>query len=96
MGSSLNQRVAETKIHGALQEIKKRGVAQDYCPRCNTNNWNADLLEIPAFSLMASLAPLGPGYISTGETRLSVLAVVCMNCGYTMLHNLQVLGIAIR
>lgn len=87
---------AEIKIRTALDELKKRGVHRDICPRCATENWNADLLEIPAFSLIASVAPLAPGYISTGGTNLTVLALVCTRCGYTMFHNLQVLGISIR
>ena len=93
---TLASRVAEAKIHEAMEELRKRGVIGNVCPRCRTDRWNVDLLEIPAFSLMSSLAPLAPGYVSTGETRLSVLTLVCTNCGYTMLHNLEVLGISIR
>jgi ribosomal protein S27AE len=92
-----NRLSAETKIHEAMESLKQRHVKiDDNCPRCNFGKWNVDLLEIPALSLIASFAPLAPGYVSTGETNLSVLALVCTRCGYTMFHNLHVLGISMR
>ncbi len=93
----------EMKIHEAMQELKRRKVAVDEnCPRCNFDQWNADLLEIPATSLMTSaqsgaFSGLGGGhYINTGASKLSVLTIVCRRCGYTMLHSLDVLGIPMR
>jgi hypothetical protein len=88
--------LAEAKIHEAMEELKKRNVTSDYCPRCNWQDWNVDLLEIPANSLLTSAVPLSPNYIHTGATNLSVLTIVCQRCGYTILHNLQVLGLSVR
>jgi predicted nucleic-acid-binding Zn-ribbon protein len=81
---------AQERIDKAIKELKKRGVESDYCPRCNTSDWNVDLLEIPANSEVSkSILPPPMGY----QSNLSVLGIVCKNCGYTMFHNLNTLGI---
>jgi hypothetical protein len=36
---------ADQKIHLALEELRRRGVNDDYCPRCGVNDWNIDLLD---------------------------------------------------
>jgi predicted nucleic-acid-binding Zn-ribbon protein len=80
----------QEKIDKAIRELKKRGVESDNCPRCGTSDWNVDLLEIPANSeVFKSSVPPPMGY----QSNLSVLGIVCKNCGYTMFHNLNVLGI---
>jgi ribosomal protein L37E len=85
----------EERISQAMEELSKRGVKHDYCPRCDTNNWNVDLLEVPANS---ALSPNGlPMFPGTGVTGyLSLLAVVCRNCGNSIFHSLDVLGISLR
>ncbi len=94
---SLSGRMAEAKIHEAMEELKRRHVRIDNnCPRCSFENWNVDLLEIPAFSLMTSATPLPPNYFHTGATNFPVLSIVCQRCGYSVFHNLQVLGISLR
>ena len=98
---TLSSRIAESKVHEAMEELKRRHVRiDDNCPRCNFDQWNVDLLEMPTNSLMTS-AQAGaysmPGhYVNTGATNLTVLTIVCRRCGYTMLHNLDVLGISMR
>lgn len=79
-----------------MDRLKERGVKNDYCPRCEHLDWNVDLVEIPGRSAITTavfpvLAPDDPqsGY-------LSLLAVVCRNCGYTMFHNLDILGISVK
>ena len=90
----------QMKIQQALDELKKRGVTSDYCPRCGTADWNVDLLSIPATSALSSRSTEGLGQVfprvmpysqSTGVIPL--LGIVCKNCGYSMFHNLNVLGI---
>ena len=45
----------EGRIENAIAELKRRGVKSDYCPRCDTSDWNVDLLEIPANSALSKL-----------------------------------------
>lgn len=86
---------AQIKIDEAMKALEQRGVKHDYCARCETNNWNIDLLEVPASS---ALSPMGLPYVrgAAGTGYLSLLAVVCRNCGNTIFHNLDVLGISLR
>jgi predicted nucleic-acid-binding Zn-ribbon protein len=84
------------RIQQALDELKKRGVESDYCPRCNTSDWNVDILEIPANSAMSRpgipmFAPIVANQQATGVIPL--LGIVCKNCGYAIFHNLNVLGV---
>jgi len=81
----------QTIISEALDKLRARGVTHDYCPRCSTADWNVDLLGVPAISLPNPNRHLVPhsGY-------LSVLAIACKNCGYTMFHNLNVLGVQVE
>lgn len=92
---SIQRREVEAKISEALQQLKLHGVRTDVCPRCNSRTWSADILEIPAKSLVAAAPnpPLPPPYFHTGETTLNVLALVCSRCGNTFFHNLAVLGV---
>jgi hypothetical protein len=85
----------EELIAKALQTLKTRGVTSEACPRCHTDDWNVDILDIPAKSAMSKLllfATLGAEY--SQSDFIPVLTLVCKNCGYTMFHNLKVLGIA--
>lgn len=89
--------VVKVKIKAALDELKKRGVKDDYCPRCDTNSWTVDLIEIPASSAvgrtlqLSSLAGNKP--FIPQESNLILLAIVCKNCGYSIFHNLKALGL---
>ncbi len=95
----MKQRIpAPVRIQNALEEMKRRGVNSDYCPRCNTFEWNVDIIDIPASSAMSrpTLAPPPFGsytYSPQPTGFLSMLSVVCKNCGYTMSHNMGVLGV---
>jgi predicted nucleic-acid-binding Zn-ribbon protein len=83
----------QERIYNALQELKKRGVKEDYCPRCETHDWTVDILEIPAKSAMSKVMLLTAGLPAeyAQEDFISVLAIVCRNCGYTMFHTLTAL-----
>jgi hypothetical protein len=78
-------------VNEAIEELKKRKVTNDYCPRCETFDWNVDpvaLSVIPLRGVPASIPPsYFPGYVMA-------IQIVCKNCGFTMLHNLSVLGLA--
>jgi predicted nucleic-acid-binding Zn-ribbon protein len=75
----------------ALQELEKRNAKNDYCPRCSTSDWNVDPVAIAAIPLQGiPAAPPGSYFPS----RITVLQIVCKNCGYTMFHNLNTLGLA--
>lgn len=91
---------ARIRIQQVITELRKRGVNvdRDRCPRCNREQFNVDILQIPVRSLM-SLSALPPpptgNYVWSGQTTgsISVFAVVCTNCGYTIFHNLNALGL---
>ncbi len=72
----------------------------DRCPRCQTTNWNVDIVNIPASSEVSRpfgmpSPPLGANYVYTNQPTgfVSMLSVVCTNCGYTMFHNMGILGV---
>jgi|SRR5438309_320062 len=90
-----NAAEADTKIQQALSELAQRGVKSDYCPRCGHLDWNVDLVEIPARSalLYAAFPVLAP---ETEDGFIPLLTVVCQNCGNTLFHNLEILGINVR
>jgi predicted nucleic-acid-binding Zn-ribbon protein len=86
----------QERISNALEALRKRGVKSDYCLRCETNDWNVDILEIPVRSAMskAVLMTVLNATSYTPSDFIPVLAIVCKNCGFTMFHNLNVLGIS--
>lgn len=89
------------RIEKAVARLKTKGVENDFCPRCGVFDWNVDILEIPANSLLASSPFSGsyslnatffsqnPSHLATGV--LSVLSLVCKNCGYSIFHNMSML-----
>ena len=86
---------ARKKISEAMKALQERGVKHDYCLRCEQKDWNVDLLEIPANSALSVAGlPTFPGGGASGS--LSLLEVVCRNCGNTIFHNLEVLRIRLR
>jgi len=98
-GKSLSSRIGAAdvneKLQAALAELRKRGVKNDYCSRCETHDWNVDLLEIPANSALSAAglpAFRGSAFQRGPSGYLSLLAAVCKNCGNTIFHNLGILG----
>jgi hypothetical protein len=101
VGTRKRPLATEIRIKNALEQMKARGVNDDYCPRCEKFDWNVDLLEIPVNSAMSGLTgavSLGPGsqtipvnsWLQT-TGALQVLSIVCKICGYTIFHTLNVL-----
>jgi hypothetical protein len=98
---------AAIRIQKAIEQMKARGVNDDYCPRCHEFDWNVDLLEIPANSAMSrslnftsitGFPPIGQGSQTIPAPlppqptgTLSVLSIVCKVCGYTIFHSMNVL-----
>src|SRR5713226_7521601 len=87
----------QDRINRALAILRQRGVLDDRCPRCNTSAWNVDLVEISATSALTS--PTGWIPLTTYVIKpqsgglLNLLTIVCKNCGNTIFHNLNVLGV---
>jgi hypothetical protein len=90
---------AQVKTQAIIEELKKRGVDNDFCPRCEVFDWSVDFLEIPAkpASVRPTIPPQ-PGVvrsldfaqpIPTGFIRM--VCIACRNCGYTMFHNMDIL-----
>lgn len=94
--------LAQIKTHEIIDKLKKRGVTNDYCVRCNAFDWSVDFLEItarPAVYSPSEYPPVGGGGFYTDlqfrqPTPTGVMRVVCIackNCGYTMFHDLGIL-----
>jgi hypothetical protein len=84
---------AQVRVARLVEALKKKGVTNDYCPRCNVFDWAVDFLDIPA----SSLKPILPFAPPPGSNpQLSVVAMECKNCGYLILHSLQALGISLE
>jgi hypothetical protein len=77
----------QSKIDQLIVELKKRGVASDKCPRCNTFDWAVDFLQIPAGPVGAA----GYNVPSPPTLFIPVASFACRNCGYMMYHNMRVL-----
>jgi hypothetical protein len=91
----------QDRINRALAILRQRGVLDDRCPRCKTSNWNIDLIEVPATSALSmpssNWVPFfeytNPVVNRQPTGVLPMLSLVCKNCGNTIFHNLNVLGI---
>lgn len=88
----------EERIERALAKLRERGVTNDFCPRCNTHDWNVDVLQIPANSGMSSgfgsaREAFSAALVGRTAGILQILGLVCKNCGYSIFHNLDVLGV---
>jgi predicted nucleic-acid-binding Zn-ribbon protein len=83
----------QSKIQEALQALAQRGAKIDYCPRCSARNWLVDLLAIPAIALPNPMIGAGMAY-SPPTGFIPLITIMCQNCGHTLLHNLNVLGIS--
>ena len=77
-------------VDRALEELRKRNVKNDYCPRCETFDWNVEPVAINVIPLEGIPASTAMSYY---PSHLAALQIVCKNCGYTMFHNLDVLGL---
>ncbi len=90
---------APAQIEEVVAALKKRGidVANDHCMRCKRDQFNVDILGISVDSAMSrpGLPFLQGNYVWTAQPNSSirVLAIVCTNCGYTIFHNLNALGL---
>ena len=75
----------QKRIDKLVDELKRRGVSPDMCPRCRTFDWEVDFFQIPA-AYEGFVSPLGgiKGYAP-------VACFTCKNCGYLIYHNLLVI-----
>jgi len=78
-------------IERALDELKKRNVKNDYCPRCDTFDWNVDAVAVNVTPLQGIPANVPSAWF---PAAIPAIQIVCKNCGYTMFHNLNTLGLA--
>jgi predicted Zn-ribbon and HTH transcriptional regulator len=86
----------QERIQKGLEELKRRAIKSDNCPRCNSSGMNVDLIEISARSAVAvpsgQLFPRSATYDQAGGF-VPLLAFVCKNCGFSMFHDLNILGV---
>ena len=83
------------RIQKAIQEMHRRGVEDDRCPRCKHLDWKVDIVKVPASSEVG-WQPLVTqsvyAYTPTSTGVFSLLSMICNNCGYAMWHDMKVLG----
>jgi hypothetical protein len=79
-------------VDAALAELKKRNANQDYCPRCETFDWSVEPISIGVKPLRGVPTGLPSAYF---PAEIMLIQIVCKNCGYTMFHNLSVLGLVV-
>jgi hypothetical protein len=86
----------QERIQRGIDELKRRGIKSDDCPRCNTSGWNVDLIEISARSALAipscQLFPRSSSYDQAGGF-VPLLVLACKNCGFSIFHDLNILGV---
>jgi hypothetical protein len=82
---------SEKLVKQALAVLKERNVKHDICPRCDKFDWNVEPIAIGVIPLRGVPATLPHSY---WPGQINAIQVVCKNCGYTMLHNLNILNLA--
>jgi predicted nucleic-acid-binding Zn-ribbon protein len=90
------------RMKQALDRLRARGALRDTrCPSCGTDNWNVDFIAIPSTPLPGAPTAFGPAgshvvfTLAPGSTSayIPALTLVCTNCGYTKIYNLNILGL---
>src|SRR6266849_4828478 len=79
-------------VEAAIERLKERKATHDLCPRCDTLDWSVDPVAISVMPLRGVPTGLPSAYF---PAQIMVVQIVCKNCGYTMFHNLNVLGLAV-
>jgi ribosomal protein S27AE len=79
---------ARKLVDDVLAELRKRGVKHDRCPRCEVFDW---LVEPVAVEMIPMRGPYFPA--SFFKAHMMAARFVCNNCGYTMFHDLTILGL---
>jgi len=80
-------------VIAALEELKNRNVKHDKCPRCETLDWSVEPIAVAIIPLRGIPAAIPSAYF---PGNLLLIQMVCKNCGYTMFHNLNTLGLTQR
>lgn len=84
----------EDRVRKVVEALKKKGIQNDYCPRCNAFDWSVDFLEIPATPIQTTYS--SHNFYQITPSKLSVVAIQCKNCGYLIFHNMDVLEGAVE
>ena len=79
-------------IDKALEVLSTKNIKHDSCPRCETHSWSVDAVAMNIAPLRGIPASVPAAYF---PAAIPALQIVCNNCGYTMLHNLRTLGLAV-
>lgn len=103
---SLHERITEEqrreRMNQALSMLRSRGALRDnHCPSCGVDNWNVDFLAIPSTPLPKApveTSPTGSRWLFTIPPNyqsgyIPALTLVCTNCGYMKVYNLNALGL---
>lgn len=82
---SAPETVTPEKLRTIIAALEAKNVSKQ-CPRCTNNKWNAEVLGIVVH-------PLRHKGFSVPPPLIPILLLTCNNCGWTAMHNLNVLGI---
>jgi predicted nucleic-acid-binding Zn-ribbon protein len=80
------------KLVNRALEVLTDKVKHDKCPRCDVFDWSVDPIAINVIPIQGIPAHMPHAYF---PGRILLIQIVCKNCGYTMFHNLNVLGLAV-
>jgi len=78
-------------VERAIEKLKTKNVTHDYCPRCDTSDWEVEPVAISVIPIRNIPARLPGAYF---PAHIMLIQIVCKNCGYTMFHNLNKLDLA--
>ncbi len=83
---------AAIKLVNQALEVLKDKVKHNNCPRCDVFDWSVDPIAIDVIPIEGVPAHMPLSYF---PGRILLLQIVCKNCGYTIFHNLNALGLAV-
>src|SRR4051812_34365675 len=82
---------ARARVDKVILALRQKGASNDYCPRCSSDDWSVDFLQIPAAPWREPNST-SPGFFQAPviafNSNIQVVAIQCKNCGYILFHNL--------
>jgi|SRR5215217_354446 len=79
-------RIDEDLTQRALAALDKKEISTE-CPRCRKYNWSGYAIKIVATHASEETFPVD------SPINVPVIMLVCLECGWTSMHSLVVLGV---
>lgn len=91
----------EQRVASTIAKLKERGALKtDLCPQCNVFSWNVDFIALltqktqqDANNPTSTVVSFGPDPTAQ-PYYVPMISLACTNCGYTIMFNLKLLGLA--